>query len=289
MEPTTRTTSMPCVITGLLLLAMSPYVLAHDDEDANEEPFGAAVIIIELTDNDIELQVFADAFDWKRLQVFDPNERMIFDTKARGKLRRQGGLSEIVWASEPSHFLEDEPDYDESVDDFLRRWPQGYYEFEGKRVGGLGPLDSEAYLSHVLAALPEVELPDATRFVENEDGDEISLVPFDAPLLIAWEPVTEQYAGEDGTLEPVGDGTVTIIEYQVIVNQEAPERDEPWIDGGTRRALINLPDDVNEIMIPAEVLEPGATYEIEILAIEESGNASIGVLPFATTGDQRSP
>ena len=276
---------MPCLLTGLLMLATSPFVLAGGDEDANEEPFGAAVIIIELTDNDIELQVFADAFDWTRLQIFDPRERLIFDTKARGRLRRQGGLSEITWASEPSHYLNDEDNYDEEVEDFLSRWPEGYYEFEGERVDGLGPLDSEAYLSHVLAALPEVRLPGATDVTENEDGDEIALVPFNHRLTIAWDPITEQYTGEDGTLEPAGDGTVTIIEYQVIVNQETPSRDEPWIDGDTRRALINLPAEVNEIMIPPEVLEPGATYEIEILAIEQSGNASIGVLPFATTSE----
>lgn len=53
-----------------------------------------------------------------------------------------------------------------------------------------------------------------------------------------------QFTGEDGELVPVGDGTVTIIEYQVIVNQKSPERVEPWIDGGTRRSLINLPADV---------------------------------------------
>jgi len=291
MKPITRTTSIASVLASLLMLAGSPYVLADDNEDANEhedtnaEPLGAAVIIFELTDNDIELQLFADAFDWTRLQIFDPNRRMMFDTKARGRLRRQGGLSEMAWASEPSHFLEDEPEFDESVADFLQRWPAGNYTFEGQRVSGLGPLESEGTLSHVLAALPEVELPNATVFVEDEDGDEIPLVPFDEPLLIAWDPVTEQYAGEDGTLAPVGDGTVTIKEYQVIVSQEDPLRDQPWIDGDSRRALINLPPDVNEITVPRELMEPDATYEIEILAIEERGNSSIGVLTFVTTGE----
>lgn len=282
MQKDTRISIVPCALACLLALATTPPVFADDDDDA--DPFGAAVVIIELTDNDIELQVFADAFDWTRLRVFDPNERLIFDTRGRGRLIRQGGLSEIVWASEPSHFLEDEPDFDESVEDFLRRWPAGHYEFEGKRVRGLGELESEAELTHVLAALPEVELPNTVGVIVNEDGDEIALVPYDQPLLIAWEPITEQYTGEDGELEPVGDGTVTIFEYQVIVNQESPGRAEPWIDGGTRRSLINLPHDVTEILIPAVTLEPGAEYEIEVLAIEASGNASIGVLPFATTG-----
>ena len=240
------------------MLAASPFVLA----DENEEPFGAAVIIIELTDNDIELQIFADAFDWNRLRIFDPRERMIFDTRTRGRLNRQGGLSEMAFASEPSHYLVEEDDYDEDVEDFLRRWPEGFYEFEGQRVRGLGPLDSEAYLSHVLAQIPEI--------IEPEEDE---IVSPDEPLLIKWEPVTTRY---------IGDGPVEIIEYQVIVSQETPTRSTPWIDGDSRRSLINLPGDVTEISVPPEVLEAGATYEIEVLAIEASGNSSIGVVEFET-------
>lgn len=271
MKTVLRRWSVASVLIGLLTLASSPPVLAEMDDDEMEEPFGAAVIIIELTDNDIELQVFADAFDWDSLQIFDPRDRRVFATQARGRLRRQGGLSELTAASEPSHYLNDEDDYDEEVEDFLRRWPEGYYEFEGHRLGGLGRLSSEAYLSHKLAALPVVIAP-----------EEDAVVPFDAPLRIAWDPVTEQYTGEDGTLPTFGDGTATIVEYQVIVNQETPPRGNPWIDGGTRRSLTNLPGDVTEILIPPEMLEPDATYEIEILAIEANGNASIGVLPFST-------
>ena len=251
MKATVRTRLAQLLTIGFLASAIAPVALADDDDD--ETPFGAAVVIIELTEDDIELQVFADAFDWSRLRIYE------------------GGLSEMAFASEPSHYLNNEDNYDEEVEDFLRRWPQGYYEFEGRRLGGLGELESEAYLSLVLAAIPEVTAP-----VED------AVVPYDEPLLIAWDPVTEQYTGEDGTLPTFGDGSATIIEYQVIVNQETPERAEPWIDGGTRRALINLPGDITEIVIPPEVLEPGATYEIEILAIEASGNSSIGVLAFET-------
>ena len=93
MKTIKRTTSTLVLLTGFLLLAVCPITFADNRcedayEDDNETPFGAAVVIIELTDNDIELQVFADAFDWTRLQIFDPRERLIFDTKARGRLRR---------------------------------------------------------------------------------------------------------------------------------------------------------------------------------------------------------
>jgi hypothetical protein len=154
MKSRIRTLSLPCLLTGLLALATSTFAIAGDKDDDGDEPFGAAVVIIELTDNDIELQVFADAFDWNRLRIYDPKERQVFDTKVRGRPRRPGGLSELAFASEPSHFPNDEEEYDEEVEDFLKRWPEGFYEFEGKRLGGLGPLEGEAYLSHVLAALP---------------------------------------------------------------------------------------------------------------------------------------
>jgi hypothetical protein len=234
-----------------------------DDGDEDETPLGAAVILIELTDNDIELQVFADAFDWTRLQVFDPRERKIVDIRSRGRLTRQGGLSELAFASEPSHYLEDEPDFDESVERFLRRWPEGEYEFVAYRAGDLGPLESDAILSHVMADLPEVVWP-----LEDAEVDP------NATLLIDWDPVTERF---------IGDGPIEIIEYQVIVNQESPERDMPWIDGSTRRTLANLPGDVTEFHLPPEALEPNAEYEIEVLAIAANGNASIGVLTFTTT------
>jgi len=286
MRMKNRTGSMPCLLTGLFTLAASPIALANSCEDADDDetPFGATVVIIELTDNDIELQVFADAFDWKRLQVFDPRERLIYDTKARGRLRRQGGLSELAFASEPSHFLVEEDNFDEPVEDFLARWPEGCYEFEGRRVGGLGPLDGEAYLSHDLAELPEVRVPGSlgpTTIIVDGEEEEFDLLPYNLPLEIRWEEITTQY---------MSDEPIEVFEYQVIVNQETPEREEPWIDGDTRRALINVPASICEngdcgLSVAPEVMEPGATYEIEILAIETSGNASIGVLPFATTGE----
>jgi hypothetical protein len=172
-------------------------------------------------------------------------------------------LSELTFASEPSHYLEDEPDFDESVKAFLRRWPEGEYEFLAHRTGELGPLESDAYLSHIMPALPEVVWP-----LEDQE------VSPSATLQIVWEPVDSRF---------IGDGPIEIVEYQVIVNQETPPRAAPWIDGGTRRTLANLPGDVTEFNLPPEALVPNATYEIEILAIADNGNASIGVLPFSTT------
>jgi hypothetical protein len=54
---------------------------------------------------------------------------------------------------------------------------------------------------------------------------------------------------------------------------------DPWVDGDTRRALINLPPDVTEVTVPTEFMAPGA-YEFEVLAIEVTGNSTISVGEF---------
>ncbi len=222
-------------------------------------------MIIELTDNDIELQVFVDGVLWKSLQIFAPNERRIFNLKTRRNIRRQGGLSELFFASEPTHYLEDEPEFDGTIEEFLARFPEGEYEFEGQTVND-GELEGQATLTHVLPALPEIIAPVS----DGEDPPEVD--PDD--LVIAWETVTTRF---------IGDGPVEIIEYQVILDQVDPLRAEPWIDGKTRRALINLPSTATSLKVPPEFLLPNAGYEFEILAIEASGNSTISTGEFTTT------
>ena len=114
------------ISTMVLALSAGPVFAKHH---VNEQPFGATSIIIETTDNDIELQVFVDGFLWKRLQVFAPNERRIFELETKKNIRRQGGLSELFFATEPTHYLEDDPSFDGTVEAFLARFPEGEYEF----------------------------------------------------------------------------------------------------------------------------------------------------------------
>jgi hypothetical protein len=93
-------------------------------------------------------------------------------------------------------------------------------------------------------------------------------------LVIEWEPVTIRF---------IGTGPVEIIEYQVILDQVDPPRAAPWVDGKTRRALINLPPSVTSLKVPPEFLLPNAEYEFEILAIEVSGNSTISAGDFITS------
>ena len=54
-------------------------------------------------------------------------------------------MSEMFWASEPSHFLDDEPNFDEPIEAFLQRWPEGVYEFEATTGRGV-EIESEVML-----------------------------------------------------------------------------------------------------------------------------------------------
>ncbi|MGD8836541.1 MAG: hypothetical protein PVJ19_16485 [Desulfobacteraceae bacterium] len=231
----------------------------------NEHPFGATAIIIETTDNDIELQVFVDGTRWKTLEIFTPEDRRIFNLRTRQDFRRQGGLSELYLASEPTHYLAEEPSFDGTIDDFLARFPEGTYEIEG-RTGNGGELEGEATLTHVLPALPEIIAP-------VSDGDDPQVLDPNN-IVIEWEPVTTRF---------IGDGPVEIVEYQVIIDQDEPLRDTPWVDGKNRRALINLPASITSFKVPPEFLLPNTNYNFEIMAIEISGNSTICEGEFITS------
>jgi hypothetical protein len=255
-------------MVALILGAAAPLGWAQEDED-KEFPLGAAVVIIETTDNDIELQVFVDGSPtWKLLEIIDPNRRSIFDLRTQQQLRKQG-MSELFFASSPDAFpVDDTGEIDPigtmaTVEAFLLRFPAGTYEMEAELADG--ELQGKAELTHVLPALPKIIVPIS--------GSEDPPIVDPNNLVIEWEPVTTRFFGE---------GSVDIIEYQVILDQVDPLRTIPWVDGGTRRALINLPGSVTRLTVSPEFLLPNSQYEFEVLAIEKSGNSTISVGEFVT-------
>ncbi|HNP25799.1 MAG TPA: fibronectin type III domain-containing protein [Nitrosomonas sp.] len=260
---------------GMLLIAVvmvftlpaEPVLAGKDKVDNDELPFKATSLIIETTDNDIELQAFVDGNAWKRLKIYGPNNRKVFDLKTQKNLGQQG-LSEMHIASEPDHFPEDalapSEEANEVVRAFLDRFPAGSYEVEGVTIDGI-ELEGYAILTHVIPALPEILTP-------LSFGDDPPVVDSNN-LVIEWEPVTTRF---------IGDGSVEIIEYQVILDQVEPLREAPWIDGSARRSLINVPGTVTSLTVPPEYLLPGTLYDFEVLAIEASGNTTISEGEFIT-------
>ena len=72
---------------------------------------------------------------------------------------------------------------------------------------------------------------------------------------------------------------VKITGYEVIVTKEVP--DDPH--GFSRPTYdVHVPARVNALSVPAEFLEPHTVYELEVLALEQSGNQTISVGFFKT-------
>ena len=88
-------------------------------------------------------------------------------------------------------------------------------------------------------------------------------------LVIKWEDVTETVDG----------GPVTITGYEVIITKV--EHTDPH---GFSRPIfdVHVPADRNTLTVPVEFLEPGTEYELEVLALEVSGNQTITVSSLIT-------
>ena len=83
-----------------------------------------------------------------------------------------------------------------------------------------------------------------------------------ADLVIKWEDVTKTVDG----------GTVTISGYEIIITKV--EHDDP---NGFSRPIydVHLPPRPNSLAVPVEFLEPDTLYEMEVLALEETGNQKV--------------
>jgi hypothetical protein len=83
-------------------------------------------------------------------------------------------------------------------------------------------------------------------------------------LVIDWEPVTETTVGDP----------VTITGYEVIVTKE--DHEDPH--GFSRPVYdVHVPPTLDALSVPSEFLESDTVYEVEVLALEESGNQTISV------------
>jgi hypothetical protein len=204
-----------------------------------------ARMIIEFnsTANDIGIQMFIDGEPWKKLRVFDPNGKKILDIEGKKSLKSQG-LTELFFESS-------EPSLDEfSLEQFLHRFPEGVYEFEGVTIEGQG-IDGEATFTHVI--------PDAPVIVSPAEGS----VQNPANTIVDWDDVAD----------PPGSA---IQAYQVIVTQ--------ILDVLPKRELsLFVPASVTHVTVPAEFLVAGADYDLEVLAIEDGGNQTITTSTFSTS------
>lgn len=127
---------------------------------------------------------------------------------------------------------------------FKARFPAGKYTFGGETIDG-ERLVGTARLSHDIPDGPEITSPPDGANV-NRDG-----------VVARW----------NAPPEPPG---IDIVGYRVIATRADP----------LRVYQVELPASARSVPIPAAFLESGTEYELEIQAIEESGNWTFSTSTF---------
>ena len=222
------------------------------------DQIATAKLIIEYnsTDDDAGVHGAFDDHGWSELCVFDPTGRPIavFDP--------QGQLNDLTMAG--VFFESREPPANEfSLNDLAAAFPEGSYHVRAKTFEGR-VLTGRATFTHDVPAPPEITSPALAEDAEQPGPP----VPGDG-LIVEWQPVTETVDG----------GPVDITGYEVIVTKE--HHDDPH--GFSRPVYdVHVPATLNALSVPAEFLEPHTVYELEVLALEKSGNQTISVGFFVT-------
>jgi hypothetical protein len=138
------------------------------------------------------------------------------------------------------------------------------YKARGRSFDGT-VLTGQAHFTHEVPAPPNIISPEIA-----EDPERPGTPVQRTDLTIGWDRVRKTVDGQP----------VKITGYEVIVTKEAP--DDPH--GFSRPTYdVHVPARVNALSVPAEFLEPDTVYELEVLALEESGNQTISVGFFKTT------
>ena len=108
-------------------------------------------------------------------------------------------------------------------------------------------IQSTIPLSHAFPEGPTILSPE----------EESTVAP--GELVVRWEPVTEP-------------AEIEIAGYQVVVVREDP----------LRTLEADLLPTATEMSVPAEFLEAGAEYKVEVVAVEASGNQTLSEITFST-------
>lgn len=190
-----------------------------------------------------------DGIDWQKLCVYDPRGRLILEVEPNRQLKTQSISGIFFESAEP-------PNEEVPIEEILRRFPEGQYAVRGRAKDGRR-LTGAALFTHAIPAAPVITFP--------QDG---GVVPA-SNLTVRWDHVTTTLDGKP--LQRTG--------YEVILTKSVP--DDPH--GMSRPALsIHVPPSVTALTVPNEFLEPGTTYEIEIIVLERSGNQTITSIFFQT-------
>ena len=218
-----------------------------------------AKLIIEYNATDADIGVHG-AFDddgWERICVFDPTGRPVLHVGPRGQLLDLTVAGIFFESREP-------PESELTFADLRAAFPEGGYAVRGESFDG-ATLVGSAMFTHDVPAAPLITAP---ALAEEPKGTRGNPVPLDG-LVIDWDPVTRTVDG----------GPVSITGYEVIVTKEVHE--DPT---GFSRPIydVHVPPNVDRLPVPRPFLQPDTVYELEVLALEVSGNQTISVGFFKT-------
>ncbi len=241
-------------VVALILGAASPELWAGDHEDDEELEFEETWFNIEFnfSDQDLGVRGFVDGEPWKEVEIENPKGRTIAEVEAKKSMAKQGFAELFFESGEP-------PLNEVSIKKFLRRFPEGTYEFEGETIEG-DEIEGEADFTWVIPCGPE----GLSATGGNVAGD---------PIVITWSFVT-QVVDLNSTfnnvtcVDPEDPEDLEIVGYRV----EAEWEDEEEV---VHRFGIDLEADQNQVTVPPGFIPSYQDYDFEVLAIEASGNQTI--------------
>jgi hypothetical protein len=229
-----------------------------EEKPRQKVEIATAKLIIEnnATDEDLGVHGAFDDEGWSELCVFDPGGRPIAVFDPRNQLNDLTMAGVFFESREP-------PVSEFSMEDLAAAFPEGNYTLRGRSFDGR-VLVGSAKFTHDVPAPPTITAPDLAGDPEQPGAP----VP-NENLVIDWEPVTETIAGDP----------VSITGYEVIVTKE--DHEDPH--GFSRPVYdVHVPAALDALSVPREFLESDTVYELEVLALEESGNQTISVGFFVT-------
>jgi len=217
------------------------------------------ILIVEYnaTDQDIGVHGAFDDHGWKVLCVFDPNGRLVLKVTPESQLRDLTMAGIFFESREP-------PASEFSFADLEARFPEGEYAVRAESFDGQ-ILVGSATFTHDVPAAPTIESPQLAADPRDAKKAPVPL----QDLVVGWKDVTQPVSGEP----------VNITGYEVIVTNEGAGDSngfsQPIYD-------VHVPPSLNGLRVPVEFLEANTVYELEVLALEASGNQTITVGFFKT-------
>ncbi|MDH3250446.1 MAG: fibronectin type III domain-containing protein [Acidimicrobiia bacterium] len=215
------------------------------------EPMAEAKLYIEhnSTDADTGVHGLFGGDGWKLFCLLAPSGDVLLEVNPEGPLGELG-LADLFFESR-------EPPNDEyPIAQLLERFPAGSYAAAGIDTNGDSWVGS-ARFTHVIPAAPIITSPQL-----SDDEERIESVVAAGPLSVEWQPVTTGLSGED----------VEITGFEVIITSTDHEDPDGW---SAPVFDIHVPPTSTSVTVPDGFLTGGASYELEVLALESSGNQTI--------------